>query len=388
MRNLIFISLFLLNLLTYGQVASTYTFSQPVGSYSAIAGTTLGTINDDDEIFMGSGGGAFTQTDVGYPIGFTFSYNGSNYTRFGVCNNGYIELGNNAPNFTMNCSGYYNDMSGTGNGNIIGAFVNDLQGQTGSSLQYLTAGSSPNRTLTVQFNGFRLYGCTSDILNFQIILYETTNVIDIVYGSFTFGTGQASWETTSMVGLYGTTNADYFLRSTSWGASTNGTFNSDNIAYNGSSIPVNNAIFRYTPVSALPIELESFDGYLKNGKITLKWVTATETNNNYFTIEKSMDAMGWSKVGTINGAGTSSSKITYDFIDDNPFNGINYYRLIQTDFDGKNKTFKTIAINNTVVPKTVINIVNMLGQPITPDYDGTQIIRYSDGSILKKLTIK
>lgn len=85
----------------------------------------------------------------------------------------------------------------------------------------------------------------------------------------------------------------------------------------------------------LPIELLSFDAELKNDVVWLTWVTAAEINNDYFTLERSIDGINFTPIGNVNGAGNSSTILNYQYIDDNPFNGTNYYRLKQTDFDGK-----------------------------------------------------
>jgi hypothetical protein len=86
---------------------------------------------------------------------------------------------------------------------------------------------------------------------------------------------------------------------------------------------------------SLPIELLSFDAIPKNDHIDLEWSTATEINNDFFTIERSEDASEFFPVIVINGNGNSTKKINYKTIDPNPMAGISYYRLKQTDFDGK-----------------------------------------------------
>jgi hypothetical protein len=83
----------------------------------------------------------------------------------------------------------------------------------------------------------------------------------------------------------------------------------------------------------LPIELTDFSVGCKDGLPTLTWTTATEINNDYFTIERSVDAINFTPVGFVQGAGNSNTNISYTWIDDNP-NGARYYRLKQTDFDG------------------------------------------------------
>lgn len=86
---------------------------------------------------------------------------------------------------------------------------------------------------------------------------------------------------------------------------------------------------------ALPIELLSFDAELNGDQVDLTWTTATETNNEYFTIEKTKDFENYEIVTTVPGAGNSNSMQNYSAIDYDPCEGISYYRLKQTDFDGK-----------------------------------------------------
>ena len=86
----------------------------------------------------------------------------------------------------------------------------------------------------------------------------------------------------------------------------------------------------------LPIELITFDAKL-NAKRTvdLTWTTETEINNDYFIVEKSMDLQSWETIKKVDAAGNSSLLINYATIDENPYYGMNYYRLKQVDFDGQ-----------------------------------------------------
>jgi hypothetical protein len=86
----------------------------------------------------------------------------------------------------------------------------------------------------------------------------------------------------------------------------------------------------------LPLELSSFTGSCDNQSILLKWSTASEVNNHYFTIERSATAQNWLAIGTVNGAGNSVFPHAYSFIDSTPSQPISYYRLMQTDFEGNN----------------------------------------------------
>ncbi len=93
--------------------------------------------------------------------------------------------------------------------------------------------------------------------------------------------------------------------------------------------------FTYVVGSPLPILLTSFKAQKTHSGVSLSWGTATEINNSYFTIEKSVDSRSWDAVAKVDGAGTSNSQKNYQYLDRFPMAGINYYRLRQTDYDGK-----------------------------------------------------
>lgn len=90
----------------------------------------------------------------------------------------------------------------------------------------------------------------------------------------------------------------------------------------------------YEKASALPIELISFNADLRGDQVNLNWVTANEWNNDFFTIEHSTDGVDFKALEKIQGAGNSSTIQSYQTAHQNPSQGFNYYRLLQTDFDG------------------------------------------------------
>ncbi len=100
--------------------------------------------------------------------------------------------------------------------------------------------------------------------------------------------------------------------------------------------------------SHLPIELLSFRGELQNQNVLLQWVTASEINNDFFTIERSNDGINFSPVAYMQGAGNSNHNLYYTATDFEPLSGISYYRLKQTDFDGSFEYSELISVNNTV----------------------------------------
>jgi hypothetical protein len=135
--------------------------------------------------------------------------------------------------------------------------------------------------------------------------------------------------------------------------------------------------------ASLPIELLYFRGENYKRYNHLTWSTASEVNNDYFDIEKTKDGKDWSSIMTENGAGNSSTQLYYSFDDNNVEGIINYYRLKQTDYDGKFKYSDIISIDNTsvITSKKIAKITNTMGQEINPEYyRGLVIIYYEDGT--------
>lgn len=96
----------------------------------------------------------------------------------------------------------------------------------------------------------------------------------------------------------------------------------------------------------LPIVLSSFEGKYNDAAdaIDLNWITSVEINNHYFSIEKANDNQNLERIGTVRGAGNTTSLTRYTFTDKFPRLGLNFYRLRQTDFDGQNSVSHSIAV--------------------------------------------
>jgi predicted outer membrane repeat protein len=86
--------------------------------------------------------------------------------------------------------------------------------------------------------------------------------------------------------------------------------------------------------TSLPVELVSFAGRVTDRGHLLTWITASETNNEGFEIERSTDGKNWKNLDFVAGNGSTQQTHAYNFLDDQPLHGINYYRLKQMDFDG------------------------------------------------------
>ncbi|MBI4946210.1 MAG: T9SS type A sorting domain-containing protein [Bacteroidetes bacterium] len=99
--------------------------------------------------------------------------------------------------------------------------------------------------------------------------------------------------------------------------------------------------------SGLPVELLSFNAVCSEEKVKLQWSTATESNNDYYSIERSIDGVNFSVIGKVKGAGNSSITRQYTFTDPSAADGVSYYRLKQTDYDGKSSVSKTVSYNKS-----------------------------------------
>lgn len=135
----------------------------------------------------------------------------------------------------------------------------------------------------------------------------------------------------------------------------------------------------------LPIELLSFNVNNTNNKNIIVWSTATETNNDYFTLERSTDGVEWETISTVNGHGNPNTLSKYHITDKSYINTLNYYRLSQVDFNGNTESFSVVSIDNTPVKKVLVRIVNVLGQEVKADHKGMKIFIYKDGTRIKKL---
>jgi len=95
---------------------------------------------------------------------------------------------------------------------------------------------------------------------------------------------------------------------------------------------------------SLPVVLLSFDATPSGMNVQLNWSTASEINNDYYTVMRSADGITFEDVLTINGAGNSNSLLYYSVVDYNSYKGTSYYRLLQTDYDGEYKYSNIVAV--------------------------------------------
>ncbi|HTB25348.1 MAG TPA: T9SS type A sorting domain-containing protein [Puia sp.] len=109
----------------------------------------------------------------------------------------------------------------------------------------------------------------------------------------------------------------------------------------------------------LPVTLVSFNAFLSGQRVDLKWETAIETDNDYFTVLRSKDGQQWETITRINGKGNSVSNKFYETYDDNPLSGQSFYKLENTDFDGQVYFSPVVMVNNGIE----VNHVSMYPNP-------------------------
>ena len=124
-------------------------------------------------------------------------------------------------------------------------------------------------------------------------------------------------------------------------------------SFSGSDFAHVGAAINHDGVTFLPIELTYFKGENIDNQNKLTWQTASEKNNHGFHIEKSTNGTDWEEIGFVQGNGTTTEVSNYEFVDNLDFpsledlESLNYYRLKQTDFDGKLRIFKYHSTGNS-----------------------------------------
>lgn len=119
-----------------------------------------------------------------------------------------------------------------------------------------------------------------------------------------------------------------------------------------------------TTLAPLPIELLNFDYACDDNGILFNWCTATETNNDYFTLWHSEDAINFKPVTTISGQGNSSEKKYYRFLLDSKELNSHYFRLSQTDFNGTRKEFKILYVADCIHKNEIVTITNSVSNQL------------------------
>jgi hypothetical protein len=132
------------------------------------------------------------------------------------------------------------------------------------------------------------------------------------------------------------------------------------------------SIIRVDCNHTLPISLLSFSAKQANASVKLDWVTATEVNNDYFTISKRYNSDEFTEVARIHGRGNTTSNSSYSYLDENPIIGVNYYRLSQTDYDGTTRNIDVKMVRVDRRSETFLIYPNPAHDHFTITFNGQQ----------------
>lgn len=172
---------------SFAQNVNSMPFAASMDTFQSITGTTVDVLNVDDVSYNN------------IPIGFNFNFGGAIHNKIAITTNGWIDVD------SVGNSNFNSPLNNTNN-NIIAPFGGDLRnGGVGSSLQYTTIGTAPNRIMIIQWEHYKYFGSNTGDLNFQVWLYENSNCIRFVYGLMNIGLTPFN----TQIGIRGASNADY-----------------------------------------------------------------------------------------------------------------------------------------------------------------------------------
>ncbi len=197
---------------------------------------------------------------------------------------------------------------------------------TDNTVWYKFKSNSVGGTISVNFTNLQFAQNPADGIQFAIYKFNGCQAT----GSWvTPVTGINDFKTDQTISFAATANSTYYLVIDG----SSGHLATWNIKVNGNStVP-------------MPIDLLNFEAKCINGNVELSWATASETNNDYFTLEKSQNAIDFIEVERMKGVGNSNNNTNYQTVDLNKNIGVAYYRLKQTDFDGKYSYSSIITVN-------------------------------------------
>ena len=140
----------------------------------------------------------------------------------------------------------------------------------------------------------------------------------------------------------------------------------------------------------LPLVWLSFTATKQNQTVLLQWATAQELNTRNFTVQQSSNGINWATIGTVPAAGNSSIAINYSFVHTTPVNGVNYYRILQTDIDNRNSYSNAKILRFTTGSESFF----ITGNPVTNNVLTVQVntaailaLYTADGKLLWKKSV-
>jgi hypothetical protein len=312
---------------TFGAVAQiNYTFSTTTSTYSYVSGgTTLtgqaGNMGINDEF------------DISVPtnIGFTFQFGCTNYTTFQAGTSGVMFLGTN-----ITYSDDYPNLSGNSDRPIIAPLWDIMETySTGSKVNYLLSGTSPNRVLTVEWKKMLWEDlATSPVISFQVKLYETSNRIEFWYkqegGAVDYGA--------AAIGIGGVNSGDFYSLNNSGSSPTaSKTTETDTI----SVCPATNQVYRFDPTlcsgtPSAPTSVANPAVLCAAGTTTLSLSGYLPCGMTYQWQQSTTGSGGWSN---ISGATSSTQTVSV------PSTGMYYQCIVICTSSSQSVTSSTVHVS-------------------------------------------
>ena len=180
------------------------------------------------------------------------------------------------------------------------------------------------------------------------------------------------------------------LRSTVTWCSILGTTYYISVGYFASGVGTGNYVLGVTSAGTclvLPIELVYFTAKRVENKVQIDWLTATELDNDFFVIDKSIDGVTWEELIKLEGQGTVNTPTTYQEYDYHPSPGYNYYRLKQIDYYENESYLSIVSVFIGDKTKQHAKYVDVLGREIVDleKYSGMYMDVFDDGTVEKRI---
>lgn len=309
-----------------------------------------------------------------------------------LTNNGIISISGTSSEIFLGSGDLMNNGTFKGNGTVDG---NDFFSGTssriapGTSTGILSFVNSATQDLSDLYFDIEINGATTPGTDYDQV--TISNNVDISNAVLNL-----------IEGAYVPVSGDVFtIIDVAVGGNLTGTFNGiledGTIVFNGVTLYISYSGGDGNDVTAsfdspLPVELISFNAREMEGDVKLSWASANEVNNDYYTLERSQDGRSFEAIAMVNGNGNTTEISNYTHMDKNPEAGLNYYRLKQTDFDGRfsYSDIKTVEFKNNETIKIYPTLVTRILTVETGgkfDGDVTIIIRDLTGRDYKSFQI-
>lgn len=131
-------------------------------------------------------------------------------------------------------------------------------------------------------------------------------------------------------------------------------------------------------LNPLFIDLKVLEAAVVGNSVVISWITLSESNSHYFTLLKSSGFNDFIPIGKVNASGYSNNELSYSFTDDQPYTGVSYYKLVETDLNGYSTEFPVISVAYTNSSK--YKVYDIMGNPSSITTNGLKIIVYENGN--------